>query len=74
MRGGRPAEALRLLAEVEAGDRGWLLPPEARFNRALCLEKLGRTAEARSLLLGIGDSRFQDAVDRALEALGRGSR
>lgn len=73
-RGGRPAEALRLLNEVEAGDRGWLLPPEARFNRALCLEKLGRVAEARSLLLGIGDSRFQAAVDRALEALGGGSR
>ncbi len=73
-RSGRAAEALRLLARVEAGDQGWLLPPEARFNRALCLEKLGRTAEARSLLLGIGDSRFQDAVDRALEAVGEGSR
>lgn len=73
-RGGRPAEALRLLAQLEAGDEGWLLPPEARFNRALCLEKMGRTAEARSLLLGIGDSRFQEAVDQALEALGGGSR
>ena len=72
--GGRPAEALRLLAQLEAGDEGWLLPPEARFNRAWCLKKMGRTGEARSLLLGIGDSRFQEAVDQALEALGRGSR
>jgi tetratricopeptide (TPR) repeat protein len=68
-REGRPADALRLLAQLESEGEGWLLPPEARFNRALCLQKLGRTAEARSLLLGIGDSRFQEAVDRALEAL-----
>lgn len=73
-RGGRPEEALRLLAEVERTAEGWLLSPEARFNRALCLRKMNRIAEARSLLLRIGDSRFQDAVDRTLEALGGGSR
>jgi hypothetical protein len=66
---GKPAEALRLFAQLDAaGD--WLLPPEARLDRALCLSALGRREEARLLLLRTGDSRFQDAVDRALERIG----
>ena len=60
--------ALAAFAELEKD--GWLLPPEARFNRALALGGQGRAAQARSLLLGIGDSRFLDEVDRALEAVG----
>lgn len=66
----RPAEALRLFDEVAAAEDGWLLAPEARYDRALCLAALGRREEARRILLRIGDSRFQDAVDRALEGAG----
>jgi tetratricopeptide (TPR) repeat protein len=61
----RYAEALKLFESLEAD--GWLLPPEARIDRALALAGLGRSAEARTLLLGVGDSRFQDGADRALE-------
>lgn len=66
-RAGRPAEALKLFESLEAAGDGWLLPPEARLDRALCLAALGRGDEARRLLLRTGDSRFQDAVDRALD-------
>jgi tetratricopeptide (TPR) repeat protein len=69
-RKGRKAEALRLFEALEARSDGWLLPPEARLDRALCLAGLGRREEARRMLLRTGDSRFQDAVDRALEAVG----
>jgi tetratricopeptide (TPR) repeat protein len=69
-RAGRPGEALRLFEAVEAKGDGWLLPPEARLDRALCLAALGRREEARRLLLRTGDSRFQEAVDRALEKVG----
>jgi tetratricopeptide (TPR) repeat protein len=66
-RQGRYAEALRLFTALEASGDGFLLPPEARLNRALCLRRLGRREEARKLLLRTGDSRFQEALDRALE-------
>ncbi len=69
-RKGRKAEALRLFEGLEARGDGWLLPPEARLDRALCLAGLARREEARRMLLRTGDSRFQDAVDRALEAVG----
>jgi len=69
-RAGQALEALRFLETLEAKGDGWLLPPEARFNRALCLAKLGERDAARRSLLRIGDSRFQDAVDRALERVG----
>ena len=55
---------------VEAEGDGYLLPPEARLNRALCLAGLGRREEARKMILKIGDSRLQEQVDRALEAVG----
>lgn len=64
---GRWAEALKLIEQLESAGDGWLLPPEARLNRALCLQRLRRHDEARKLLLRTGDSRFQDAVDQALE-------
>lgn len=67
-RAGRPLEALRFLESLEKDPEGWLLPPEARFNRALALRAMGEREAARRLLLRIGDSRLQDAVDRALEA------
>jgi hypothetical protein len=69
-RGGRPAEALKLFEALEARGDGWLLGPEARLDRALCLAALGRRDAARLLLLGTGDSRFQDHVDRMLEQVG----
>jgi tetratricopeptide (TPR) repeat protein len=67
----RFTEALRLFEELEARGDGWLLPPEARIDRALCLAGLGRREEARRLLLRTGDSRFLEAADRALESLPR---
>ncbi|MGE0454401.1 MAG: tol-pal system YbgF family protein [Vicinamibacteria bacterium] len=73
-RAGRPGEALRLFEALEAEGDGWLLPPEARLDRGLCLAGLGRREEARQLLLRTGDSRFQDEVDRALERVAAGRR
>jgi len=63
------AEALRLFEAVEARGDGFLLPPEARLDRALCLAGLGRREEARKMLLKTGDSRLQEDVDHALEAV-----
>jgi hypothetical protein len=67
-RAGRPLEALRFMDSLAADPEGWLLPPEARFNRALALRASGEREAARRILLRIGDSRFQEEVDRALEA------
>ena len=72
-REGRYRDALRGFEEVEARGDGWLLPPEGRLNRALCLAGLGQRDQARRLLLKTGDSRFQEAVDRALEKVAAGS-
>lgn len=69
-REGRAAEAQRLFDGLAARGDGWLLPPEARLDRALCLAKTGQAETARRLLLRIGDSRFQEVVDRTLEAVG----
>jgi tetratricopeptide (TPR) repeat protein len=71
---GRGVAALRFLEALENKGDGWLLPPEARFDRALCLAAAGQREAARKLLLRIGDSRFQDAVDRALERVGSHNR
>jgi hypothetical protein len=73
-RAGRFAEALRGFETLAARDDGWLLAPEARMNRALAMAGLGRREEARRILLRIGDSRFQEAVDRALEKVGSGTK
>jgi hypothetical protein len=69
-RGGRLAEALRLFEAIGAADDGWLLPPEARLNRAIVLAALGRREEARRIVLRIGDARLEDAADRALDRIG----
>jgi len=73
-RASQPREALRLFGALEARGDGWLLPPEARLNRALCLANLGQREAARLLLLRTGDSRFEEAVDRALETVNVGRR
>jgi hypothetical protein len=64
---GRYKEALEGFEALAARGDGWLLPPEARLNRALCLAGLGRHGEARRILLRTGDSRFEDAIDETLE-------
>jgi hypothetical protein len=68
-RAGRHQQALDGIAALAARGDGWLLPPEARLDRALCLAGLGRRDEARRLLLRTGDSRFEDAIDVLLETV-----
>lgn len=68
-RAGRPAEAQKLIDALEARGDGWLLPPEARLDRALCLARAGQRDAARRILLRTGDSRFEDAIDRLLETV-----
>ena len=55
-----------LRCDQARGD-GWLLPPEARLDRALCLAGMGKRHEARRILLRTGDSRFENAMDETLE-------
>jgi hypothetical protein len=71
-RSGRKVEALAAFDALEAKGDGWLLPPEARLDRALCLAGTGRRDAARRLLLRTGDSRFEDAIDRLLETVAAG--
>jgi tetratricopeptide (TPR) repeat protein len=66
-RAGRYAEAMKGFDALEAKGDGWLLPPEARLNRALCLAGRGRHRDARRILLRTGDSRFEEAIDATLE-------
>ena len=66
-RAGNYREALKGFDALEARGDGWLLPPEARLNRALCLAGLGRHRDARRILLRTGDSRFEEAIDETLE-------
>ena len=73
-RRGRAAEAQKAIDALEARGDGWLLPPEARLNRALCLARAGQRDAARRILLRTGDSRFEDAIDRLLEAVAGGAR
>ncbi len=73
-RAGRAAEAQKAFDALEARGDGWLLPPEARLNRALCLARSGERDSARRILLRTGDSRFEDAIDRLLEAVAGGAR
>lgn len=68
-RAGRAREALTLFETLAARPDGWLLPPEARLDKALCLSRSGEKDRARKILLRTGDSRLQDAVDRALETM-----
>ncbi len=69
---GRKDEALAAFTALEAKGDGWLLPPEARLDRALCLAGTGKRDAARRLLLRTGDSRFEDAIDRLLEKVAAG--
>ena len=73
-RAGRASEAQKLFDAVEAKGDGWLLPPEARLNRALCLSRAGQRDAARRILLRTGDSRFEDQVDHLLETVAAGAK
>jgi tetratricopeptide (TPR) repeat protein len=66
-RAGRYAEALGLFEKLEARGDGWLLSPESRIDRALCLAGMGQRDAARRILLRTGDSRFEEATDVLLE-------
>jgi hypothetical protein len=66
-RKGRAKEALAAFDALEAKGDGWLLPPEARLDRALCLALAGQRDAARRILLRTGDSRFADEIDQLLE-------
>jgi hypothetical protein len=68
-RAGRAAEARAAFEALEAKGDGWLLPPEARIDRALCLARAGQRDAARQMLLRTGDSRFEDDTDRLLETV-----
>lgn len=72
-RAGRAAEARKAFDGLEARGDGWLLPPEARINRALCLAKNGQRDAARRILLRTGDTRFDGDIDRLLEAVAGGT-
>ena len=48
--GGSPAEAMRLWDAYLVASPGGTFAPEAAFNRAICLLRLGRTAQAREAL------------------------
>ncbi len=69
-RQGRAQEALAAFDALEAKGDGWLLPPEARIDRALCLAKSGQSDAARRILLRTGDSRFEGEIDALLERVG----
>jgi tetratricopeptide (TPR) repeat protein len=73
-REGRAKEALAAFDALEAKGDGWLLPPEARLDRALCLALAGQRDAARRILLRTGDTRFEDAIDRLLEKVGTRAR
>ncbi len=73
-RAGRAGEAQKLFDALEAKGDGWLLPPEARLNRALCLSRSGQRDAARRILLRTGDSRFEDQVDHLLETVAAGAK
>jgi hypothetical protein len=72
-RKGRAASAQAAFEALEAKGDGWLLPPEARIDRALCLARAGQRDAARRMLLRTGDSRFEDETDRLLETVARGA-
>lgn len=69
---GRKAEALKLFDALAAKGDGWLLPPEARLDRALCLAGSAQRDAARRLLLRTADSRFEQAIDQLLEKVAQG--
>ena len=67
-RAGKAAEAQRLFDALEAKGDGWLLPAEARLNRALCLA--GRAARRRAAHPAAhGRQPLQEDVDQLLETV-----
>jgi tetratricopeptide (TPR) repeat protein len=68
---GRFAEARAAFEALGKDAEAWLLPAEARLNAAICIARQGDAVTARRLLRAIGDSRFQERVDQALETADR---
>lgn len=71
--GGSPAEAMRLWDAYLVASPGGTFAPEAAFNRAICLLRLGRTAQAREALAPFASGRLggyrQPEAERLLQAL-----
>ncbi|HVR21509.1 MAG TPA: hypothetical protein VMS65_17465 [Polyangiaceae bacterium] len=63
--GADPAAALRAWDAYLALYPAGTFAPEARFNRAVCLLRLGRRTEARGILAPIAESRFAYGRERA---------
>jgi hypothetical protein len=63
--GGDPAIALNAWNVYLAEHPSGTFAPEARFNRAVCLLRLGRRTEARGILVPIAGSAFGYGRDRA---------
>lgn len=63
--GGDPAVALNAWNTYLAEHPSGTFAPEARFNRAVCLLRLGRRSEAKGILVPIAGSAFGYGRDRA---------
>jgi hypothetical protein len=68
--GGEPAAALGAWDAYLAAYPAGTFVPEARFNRAVCLLRLGRRAEAKAVLEPIAESSFAYGRERARALLG----
>ncbi|HEX6274894.1 MAG TPA: hypothetical protein VFZ53_17750, partial [Polyangiaceae bacterium] len=68
--GGAPASALRAWDAYLIAYPAGTFAPEARFNRAVCLLRLGRRAEAKAILEPIAESSFAYGRERARALLG----
>jgi hypothetical protein len=63
--GGDPAAALRAWDAYLVAYPAGTFAPEARFNRAVCLLRMGRRAEAKGILEPIAESSFAYGRERA---------
>jgi hypothetical protein len=63
--GGDPAAALRAWDGYLAAYPAGTFAPEARFNRAVCLLRLGRRGDAKAILVPIAGSSFAYGRERA---------
>ncbi len=70
---GRKTEALKLFDALEAKGDGWLLPPEARLDRALCLAGTAASATRRAgCCCARATAGSRTPIDRLLEKVAQG--